>query len=153
MPTSAIASTRCSRPTKRYGVIYADPPWNFKNCSKKGTGRNAVAHFQCMDFPANRGAPTPALGGKGLRAAPLATDPSQPKALELIELWGFKYKTVGFHWAKTNKRANLDSYLPTTSLPASNIGRAPTSSSACWLRGDHRQLTATTINPVYRCAW
>jgi N6-adenosine-specific RNA methylase IME4 len=108
MPTSAIASTRCSRPTKRYGVIYADPPWNFKNCSEKGTGRNAVAHYQCMDFPANRGAPTPALGGKGLRAAPLATDPSQPKALELIELWGFKYKTVGFHWAKTNKRANLD---------------------------------------------
>ena len=33
--------------------------------------------------------------------------PSLPKALELIEAWDFKYKTVGFFWAKTNKRANL----------------------------------------------
>ena len=40
----------CLRPTKRYGVIYADPPWNFKNFSDKGTGRNAVAHYACMDF-------------------------------------------------------------------------------------------------------
>lgn len=36
--------------SKRYGVIYADPPWNFKNFSEKGTGRNAVAHYKCMDF-------------------------------------------------------------------------------------------------------
>jgi len=26
-------------PIKRYGVIYADPPWNFKNFSETGTGR------------------------------------------------------------------------------------------------------------------
>jgi hypothetical protein len=30
-----------------------------------------------------------------------------PKAFELIDAWGFNYKTVGFYWAKTNKRANL----------------------------------------------
>jgi adenine-specific DNA methylase len=35
---------------KTYGVIYADPPWNFRNYSEKGTGRNAVAHYPCMDF-------------------------------------------------------------------------------------------------------
>ena len=40
----------CLRPTKRFGVIYADPPWNFKNFSPKGTGRNAIAHYECMDF-------------------------------------------------------------------------------------------------------
>jgi hypothetical protein len=40
----------CLSPIKRYGVIYADPPWNFKNFSEKGTGRNAVAHYNCIDF-------------------------------------------------------------------------------------------------------
>jgi N6-adenosine-specific RNA methylase IME4 len=25
------------------------------------------------------------------------------KAFEVIDAWGFKYKTVGFTWAKTNK--------------------------------------------------
>ena len=39
-----------SKLTKRYGVIYADPPWNFKNFSEKGAGRDAVAHYDCMDF-------------------------------------------------------------------------------------------------------
>jgi N6-adenosine-specific RNA methylase IME4 len=41
-----------------------------------------------------------------------ATDPMLPKALELIAAWGFAFKTVGFYWAKTNKRANLDALTP-----------------------------------------
>ena len=35
---------------KKYNVIYADPPWYFKNFSKKGTGRNAVSHYDCMSI-------------------------------------------------------------------------------------------------------
>ena len=49
-----------------------------------------------------------ALGGERLRSVSVGYRPLLPKALELIEAWGFKYKTVGFYWAKTNKRANLD---------------------------------------------
>jgi N6-adenosine-specific RNA methylase IME4 len=32
-----------------------------------------------------------------------ATDPLLPKAFELIEAWGFEYKTVGFYWVKQNE--------------------------------------------------
>ena len=32
-----------------------------------------------------------------------ATFPQLPEALEVIEAWGFKYKTLGFSWLKTNK--------------------------------------------------
>src|SRR5262247_940721 len=35
---------------RRYGVIYADPPWSFRNWSAKGTGRNAVSHYDCLNF-------------------------------------------------------------------------------------------------------
>jgi len=30
-------------------------------------------------------------------------DPLLDKAFEVINAWGFKYKTVGFTWAKTNR--------------------------------------------------
>jgi N6-adenosine-specific RNA methylase IME4 len=99
---------RYSKPIKRYGVIYADPPWNFKNFSEKGTGRNAVAHYQCMEFGQIARMEPQRWAAKDCVLFLWATDPLLPKALELIEAWGFKYKTVGFYWAKTNKRANLD---------------------------------------------
>ena len=37
---------------RKYGAIYADLPWYFRNWSAKGTGRNAVSHYDCMDFQA-----------------------------------------------------------------------------------------------------
>jgi N6-adenosine-specific RNA methylase IME4 len=99
---------RCSKPLKRYGVIYADPPWHFKNFSEKGTGRNPVAHYTCMDFNQIAALQPQRWAAKDCVLFLWATDPLLPKALELIEAWGFTYKTVGFYWAKTNKRANLE---------------------------------------------
>ena len=32
-------------------------------------------------------------------------DPLLDKAFEVINAWGFKYKTVAFTWAKTNKKS------------------------------------------------
>ena len=96
----------------RYGVIYADPPWNFKNFSEKGTGRNAVAHYQCMDFAQIAAMEPQRWAAKDCVLFLWATDPLLPKAFELIEAWGFTYKTVGFYWAKTNKRADLEALSP-----------------------------------------
>jgi N6-adenosine-specific RNA methylase IME4 len=101
-----------SRPHKRYGVIYADPPWNFKNFSEKGTGRNAVAHYNCVDFAQLAAIKPQRWAAKDCVLFLWATDPLLPKALELIEAWGFTYKTVGFYWAKTNKRADLNAMSP-----------------------------------------
>jgi N6-adenosine-specific RNA methylase IME4 len=101
-----------SKPTKRYGVIYADPPWNFKNFSEKGTGRNAVAHYACLDLTQIAEMEPQRWAAKDCVLFLWATDPMLPKALELIEAWGFAFKTVGFYWAKTNKRAKLDALAP-----------------------------------------
>ena len=35
---------------KKYGVIYADPPWHFCVYSEKGTGRSADRHYPTMDL-------------------------------------------------------------------------------------------------------
>jgi N6-adenosine-specific RNA methylase IME4 len=37
-----------------------------------------------------------------------ATDPLLPRALELIEAWGFEYKTVAFYWVKLNRASKHD---------------------------------------------
>ena len=30
---------------KKYQIIYADPPWNYKVYSNKGLGRSAESHY------------------------------------------------------------------------------------------------------------
>ena len=37
-------------PKKKYKIIYADPPYYFKSYSKKGEGRSATQHYNCMEF-------------------------------------------------------------------------------------------------------
>jgi len=90
---------------RRYGVIYADPPWSFRNWSAKGTGRNAISHYDCLDFPALAALPVGDLAAQDCALFLWATDPLLPRALELIEAWGFKYKTVSFYWVKLNSAA------------------------------------------------
>src|SRR5215467_11422516 len=96
MTTSALNSMRFSKPCK-YGVIYADPPWSFRNWSAKGTGRNAVSHYDCLDFAALAGLPISDFAAEDCALFVWATDPLLPRAFDLIHAWGFEYKTVGFY--------------------------------------------------------
>ena len=107
MNTSALDCTSFLRP-RRYGAIYADPPWHFRNWSAKGTGRNAVSHYNCMSFAQLSALPVVDLAADDCVLFLWATDPLLPRALELISAWGFEYKTVGFYWVKTNAAAKSD---------------------------------------------
>jgi hypothetical protein len=55
MTTSEPSSTRFST-LRKYGAIYADPPWSFRNWSAKGTGRNAISKhlLDCYNFAVAR---------------------------------------------------------------------------------------------------
>jgi N6-adenosine-specific RNA methylase IME4 len=98
----------------RYAAIYADPPWHFRNWSAKGTGRNAVSHYDCLDFKALSALPVSELAADDCALFLWATDPLLPRALELISAWGFEYKTVGFYWIKLNAAANPEQCLLAT---------------------------------------
>ncbi|OLB74842.1 MAG: DNA methyltransferase [Alphaproteobacteria bacterium 13_2_20CM_2_64_7] len=91
--------------SRRYGVIYADPPWSFRNWSSKGTGRNAISHYDCLDFDALAALPIADLAADNCALFLWATDPLLRRAFDLIEAWGFEYKTVGFYWVKLNRAA------------------------------------------------
>ena len=86
-----------------YRVIYADPPWSFATFSRKGKGRSPDAHYDCMDLDAIKRLPVAGWAHPDAVLLLWATDPLLDRALEVIQAWGFAYKTVGFYWAKLNK--------------------------------------------------
>src|ERR1700756_3428598 len=98
---------RFSTPRK-FGAIYADPPWSFRNWSAKGTGRNAVSHYDCLDFAALAHLPISDFAANDCVLFLWATDPLLPRAIELIQAWGFEFKTVAFYWVKLNSAARHD---------------------------------------------
>lgn len=87
----------------KYGVIYADPPWTFGTYSPKGKGRSAEQHYDCMNLDDIKALPVETWTANDALLLLWTTDPFLVKALEVMAAWGFKYKTVGFVWAKTNR--------------------------------------------------
>lgn len=83
----------------RYGAILADPPWHFRNRSSKGEGKNAVAHYACMDLAAIQALPVSQLAAPDCALVMWATAPMLPQAIETMRIWGFTFKSAGA-WAK-----------------------------------------------------
>jgi N6-adenosine-specific RNA methylase IME4 len=116
MPTFKPSYTRFSR-RRKYGAIYADPPWSFRNWSAKGTGRNAVSHYDCLDFDALASLPVADLAADDCALFLWAVDPLLPRAFDLIRAWGFEYKTVAFYWVKLNTAAKHEADYWTRANP------------------------------------
>lgn len=92
-------------PTGKFPVILADPPWTFKTFSNKGKGRSAEKHYGCMTIADIAALPVGDLAAKDCVLLCWVTGPMLSQALDIIEGWGFKYKTLGFSWMKTNRRS------------------------------------------------
>src|SRR5215469_13133200 len=92
-----------------YRVIYADPPWTFKTYSKKGKGRSAEAHYDCMTLDDIRALPVAGWAAEDAVLLLWVTDPFLMTARSVIEACGFTYKTVGFTWAKCRDSGTITS--------------------------------------------
>ena len=86
-----------------YRAIYADPPWRFGTYSDKGKGRSAEAHYDCMTLADIKAMPVASWGASDAALFLWTTDPMLRHAMDVIEAWGFTYKTVAFYWVKLNK--------------------------------------------------
>jgi N6-adenosine-specific RNA methylase IME4 len=94
---------------KKYSVIYADPPWEFKSKKTGGSMKSgAAAKYPTMTLDQL----------KDLDIASLCADDcllvmwhvgSQPiEAVELCKAWGFKFSTMsGFVWVKLTSAKKL----------------------------------------------
>ena len=93
---------------KNYRVIYADPPWSFRDqMHPKYKGANR--HYSTLKVKTIAELPVNELAGENCLLA-MWWVPSQPEeALQVMKAWGFRLATMkGFTWVKrtkTGKRA------------------------------------------------
>lgn len=88
-------------PDKTYSVIYADPPWSYRN---KGTRAAADKHYSTMSLEDIKALPVREIAADDCALFLWATFPMLREALDVIQAWGFAYKTAAFVWAKQNRR-------------------------------------------------
>lgn len=89
-------------PAKKYAVIYADPPWGYRN---RGTRAAAARHYPTMGVDEIKALPVADIAAADCVLFLWATFPMLPEALETVRAWGFQYKTLAFCWAKRNRRS------------------------------------------------
>ncbi len=95
-------------PNKKYSIIYADPAWEYsdKRDSHPRISGGATSHYDTMSIEEIKSLPVQQITENNCMLFLWATFPNLQGALDVIKAWGFKYKTLGFSWIKTNKNNN-----------------------------------------------
>jgi len=86
--------------TKKYNIIYADPPWSYRD--KANSGKRGAAHkYDVMNIDDLCKMPVNDLAADDCLLAMWWVPPMPKEALALVEAWGFELKTMfGFTWHK-----------------------------------------------------
>ncbi|NGO50460.1 hypothetical protein G6N73_04570 [Mesorhizobium camelthorni] len=139
-----LAGKQAALPTKKYGVIYADPEWKFEPYSEEtGMDRAPDNHYPTSDLLTLMQRDVGAIAAKDCVLFLWATAPMLVEAICLLDAWGFA-------WIDRD---------PTTGFLSPNKARCRYVSHWAWLkqkiapgywnRGKHEiLLIATRGNPV-----
>lgn len=85
---------------KKYNIIYADPPWTYQDKNCQGA---CARHYKTMTDSELQSLPIKDIAADDCVLFMWATYPKLKEALDVIDAWGFKYKTIAFQWIKQNK--------------------------------------------------
>lgn len=113
------AANACYKANGGYSVIYADPPWKFGNRLRNGTKQangTINTRFYHVDYTQMTIDEMLQLPIKKIAADDSAlfmwsTDAHLKQAIQLIEGWGFTYKTIAFHWIKYEASGKLSCHV------------------------------------------
>ena len=104
IPDSADSTTEQPWPTRKFAIIYADPPWKYndrRNTHTRFCG-GAMSHYPVMPVEDICALPVRELATDDAYLFLWVTWPTLPDALRVMEAWGFEYVTCAFNWIKTN---------------------------------------------------
>lgn len=98
--TGAVADPFAA--SERYQIIYADPPWHYRDRAE--AGRRGAGH----KYPLLSDRDVAALPVREICAADAmlflwVTWPKLHEVLPVIDAWGFSYRTVAFVWVKRTR--------------------------------------------------
>ena len=89
--------------SKKYNIIYADPPWRYEQRTVQG---GAEQHYPTMTLDDICTLPVAELADKDCALFLWTTFPKLKEAFRVIESWGFVYRTLAFLWLKQNRKAD-----------------------------------------------
>jgi len=98
MRTTKTLSKFENFPTKKYDIIYADPPWHYDN--RLDSGSSAISHYPTMKVDELEKLPIPDITKEDCLLFMWTTSPTLPDAMHLGKHWGFKWATIAFVWDK-----------------------------------------------------
>jgi N6-adenosine-specific RNA methylase IME4 len=102
-----LGAFQTALPLRRYGVIYADPPWRWEAWSRvTGLDYSPESHYPTMDLDAVKALDAASIAADDSVLFLWATRPHLANALGVIAAWGFTYKTC-FGWTKTEADGSL----------------------------------------------
>ena len=83
-----------------YQVVYADPPWAYRDEGGRGT---ADGHYRTTRIDDLCALPVGDLLAERSVLLMWATWPTLPDALRLVDAWGCEYRTCAFDWIKVSE--------------------------------------------------
>ena len=92
-------------PDKKYQIIYADPPWSYKDKALAGK-RGACCKYPTQSAEWLNNLPVQTITDKDCALFLWVTMPKLNECFDLINAWGFTYKTAAFTWVKKNRVAD-----------------------------------------------
>ena len=99
----AVQGTIAPFPPGPFSIVYCDPPWQFATRSAKGKGRSPEQHYRCMTLEDIKSLPVQSIAARDCTLFLWGTWPCLPQVLEVIDAWGFRFKSCAFDWAKRTK--------------------------------------------------
>jgi len=85
---------------KKYQIIYADPPWHYRNVKTGGSmNSGASAKYPVLNMADIMALPVPRISDKSSVLFLWATTPLLPDCLSVLQAWGYRYKTA-IYWRK-----------------------------------------------------
>lgn len=95
-----------SYPRRDYQIVYIDCPWSYSDKAHAGN-RGAEYQYPCMSPADLMDLPIDQITADDAVMFLWVTWPQLPLGFELIDWWGFQYKTIGFNWIKRTKHDKL----------------------------------------------
>lgn len=127
-------------PANHFGAISADPPWRFRTWSETNQNKATSKHYDLMTTEDIMTMPVQDLAAPDCVLFLWAVNPMLPQALEVMEAWGFKFKTVGFTWAKTTTKTEW-SWAPKWHIGLGYWTRANTELCLLGIRGKPKRVS------------
>lgn len=130
-----------------YGLIVADPPWqyNLRESDETHRGRTPYPNMDdaaILDFPMWQLA-----SDRACYLLLWVTNNHLPLGFECLKRWGFEYKAI-HHWIKTTKDADLESDRPKTRMGLGHWGRNCSESFLVGVKGEARSFSSVGLTNV-----